>query len=361
MRQLTAAHLDGLSVLASHALRPDRLEAFVFDGTLQIRGSHRLPFGRWLNLASEVETDGSAISSVRLDIGALHFSPRLSRILVDAAISSAWLVGMDIPPLDEAVPGLRIGSDSLLVSLDLPKETGILSRIARSQSRGDPSMVAATYCRLEKEQKANPQADFAEQVRRAFAYEHATPITAGTNRAAFIALAMLVVDRRAGLLAGVDGAMIAKCPDTKATYLIHGRSDLPKHWALSGALSAGSGRQIAEAIGEWKELADSLSRQSQFSRGDPTGFSFVDLSADRAGFLTAEMGGSTVDPQGAAARLARASANDILPAELLMNEEGPNSGFAAKYGNIDDPRYAAAVARIDAILYRRSILRDWPR
>jgi hypothetical protein len=138
--------------------------------------------------------------------------------------------------------------------------------------------------------------------------------------------------------------------------LLHGRGDLPKHWALSAALATGQGKQIAEAMGEWKELVDSLSKDAEFRQGDPTGFSFIDISADRAGLRAAEAALMTEKATLMAARLSRATQNDILPSALLAKEEGPDFDFARQYGGLEDPRYAAAIQAIDAALDREGLL-----
>ncbi|HVF95430.1 MAG TPA: hypothetical protein VM900_14040, partial [Sphingomonas sp.] len=120
--------------------------------------------------------------------------------------------------------------------------------------------------------------------------------------------------------------------------------------------SAGAGGQLARALGEWKELADSLSPQSAFAVGDPSGFSFVDLAADRSGFGIARAATSEEHATRIAAQLARARPEDLLPRSLLAREESlTNAAFVERYGSIDDPRYDAMVAGIDAVLGREAI------
>ena len=53
-----------------------------------------------------------------------------------------------------------------------------------------------------------------------------------------------------------------------------GRRDLAQHFVLSAFLAANSGTQAAEAAGLAKEVVDAQG---------PSGFSFTDIAADRAG------------------------------------------------------------------------------
>ncbi len=56
--------------------------------------------------------------------------------------------------------------------------------------------------------------------------------------------------------------------------LLHGRHDLPRHFMGSAAIAVSGGGALSQAIGLFKEIDD--------SRGG-SGFSFVDLLADRVG------------------------------------------------------------------------------
>lgn len=354
---LTSAHLDGLSALASHAVRPDRLDAFVFESELHIYGSHQLPLGRWLNVTAEARGDVIGFPAIRLRIGSISLSPYMSRALIELVRSSTWAVGVALPSLDEMVSKFKIEGEAVVIAVNLPRESGVIDRLLGVQSGLSASIASETYCRLAKLQSVDPQTDLAVHVRRAFPIERAAEATPDKNGATFVALAMLIVDKRVGALAGVDPSTIELCRAPAITILLHSRGDLPKHWALSAALATGQGKQIAEAMGEWKELVDSLSKDAEFRQGDPTGFSFIDISADRAGLRAAEAALMTQKATLMAARLSRATQNDILPSALLAKEEGPDFDFARQYGGLEDPRYAAAIQTIDAALDREGILK----
>jgi uncharacterized protein YfiM (DUF2279 family) len=165
------------------------------------------------------------------------------------------------------------------------------------------------------------------------------------NRAALVALAMYVVNPGAGRLAGEASTLAAKCTSRHAPPQFAAREDLPKHWALSAALSVSIGDDVGKAMGEWKELAD--------SRPGGSGFSFVDLAADRSGLATAQ---AATDPARAGftvRRLRSAREEDLLPVRALALSEGLSEAeFIKAYQAIDSKAFAAAKSRIDAVIAR---------
>lgn len=353
--------LAAIGSLASNGFRPNRLRASAKGGIVNVAGSYRLPLGRWLNVALVSGGAGKGFPPIRLTVGSIAFPPGLSRAIVEGVRRAAIARGAKLAPLDRLVRGVTVKQGVVTATVRLPSRGGIMAALGDDTTRARAAAVRGAYCRLVTLQQAEPSNDFAAQVRRTFATDPPRVATAESNRVGFIALAMLIVDPRVGQLVGVDHAAIAACPTPPITTLLNDRADLPKHWALSAALAAATDTQFSQAMGEWKELADSISRQSQFAVGDPSGFSFLDLAADRSGFLTA---GAAVDPVsagGAAARLATAAQEDLLPPTLMRLEDGmSNAAFVEKYGSTSDPRFAAMLAAIDAELRRAAAERSRP-
>jgi len=332
--------LDGIAALASHGLRPDRLAMGVKDNGLHITGSHRLPGGRWLNAAVVAVRSGRGFPATHLTIGHLSLSDRWSRAILNVGRRLLAWRGVEVPPLDVMVRHVAIGGGRVVAIVDPPRPQGGI----------DGKAVTRRYCMLAAAQRRTPAVQFATHVRRAF-LGAATP---DDNRAAFVALAILLVDDKAGELAAIAHATIDRCRVPSPTVTLHGRADLPKHWSLSAALAVGGGAQLAQAMGEWKELADSLTPQSAFAIGDPSGFSFVDIGADRAGFRTATSATRPDRAADRAARLRAATDAALLPAAILRQPEGlTEAQFTQRYGSIGDPRFTATIDRIDAILGER--------
>jgi hypothetical protein len=353
---LGSAQLDGFAALASHGFRPDRLDIWLRDTTLNAVASHRLWFGRWINVEATTAGRSTGFPQVRMNVGHLHFGPTSSRYIFSVARWALTLRGVRLPALDDLVREVAVGPDIVTATLFLPGKTRLVDELAGTETAAiDEDTVVRLYCRLANMQRAQPEGDFAAQVRRAFTARAGEPAEV-YNKAAFVALAMFVVSDRVGGLAGKAQERTGSCRIGPVLVSIHGRSDLPKHWSLSAAFSVTAGSQFAQAIGEWKELADSLSRESMFARGDPSGFSFVDLSADRAGFRTANAAAAPATAEQFGARLAAATPEQLLPLILLQRPEGlANADFVARFGGIGDPRYLAAVRRIDSALEQDGI------
>ena len=121
--------------------------------------------------------------------------------------------------------------------------------------------------------------------------------------------------------------------------LLRERDDLTKHFTLSAFIAAEAGGPVAVLAGVYKELRD--------SRGG-SGFSFVDLAADRAG--TRFGARATADPDAGRALLANTRAlveDDFMPAIVDLPEGLTDAEFARRFGGVGAPAYVALVDEID--------------
>lgn len=130
-----------------------------------------------------------------------------------------------------------------------------------------------------------------------------------------------------------------------------GRTDSPKHFLISAAISAEAGSPLADAIGLYKEIDD--------ARGG-SGFSFNDMAADRAGTRFGEIAAKSADR---ARKLAQAVASGIRENELMppiadLPEFLSAAEFERRFGGVDDPRYKQMMADIEARIASRPLLRD---
>jgi hypothetical protein len=353
---LTREQLAGLGAVASHGFRPDRLRLTTAGPRLKIEASHRLPAGRWLNVTALVEGPSKDFPEVRLKIGSWDLPAFLSRPLIEIG---RWYVKRraPVPPLDRLVRNFSVTGGTVHARISLPDRMGLIDQMAGAVAQPiDQAQVARIYCTLSAIQRRSPSTDFPVQLRRAFSIDRAGADRAGFNRAAFIALGMFVVNERVGELAELSTEDVRRCGGSRIPATLYGRFDITKHWALSAAIAAGAGVQLSEAAGEWKELADSLARGSRFAAGDPSGFSMVDLAADRAGFQVAQAAVQAGSAARVAQALATATPGQILPQQLLQREDGlSNAEFVRRYGSVDDPRFKARVAQIDAVLARTGL------
>lgn len=352
--------LSAMGAMVSNAFDPDRLRVENRRGAVTVAGSHRLPLGRWLNVTVVTRGGGTGFPPANVTVGSIRFPQWASRWLFELGRQAALLRGAALPPLDRFVRRVTIRPDAVSALVTLPAGSGMVSQLSSEAARASPQQVRDAYCRLAKLQSAEPSDDFAVHVRRAFATGGAGA-TPGRNLATIVALAMVLVDPQVGDLVDLPPAATDRCRIAPVDALLHARADLPKHWALSAALAATTGTQFSQAMGEWKELADSISRQSEFAIGDPSGFSFLDLAADRSGFLAGGGAVASASATRVATALAKAEQEDLLPQALMRLPDGmPNAVFVRRYGDTKDPRFLAAMAQIDAALRRSAERRAGP-
>jgi hypothetical protein len=122
---------------------------------------------------------------------------------------------------------------------------------------------------------------------------------------------------------------------------LYKRSDLAQHFIGSAALSASVDNQVAKVVGEEKELSD--------AQGG-SGFSFVDLAADKAGTRFGEI--ATASPESARKlQLAMSQINDytdFMPDPRDLPEKMNAADFQRRFGAIDSKTYQELSKKIDA-------------
>lgn len=362
---LGQSELDGLGALSSEALSPLRMQARLQrtaaqadrprtppaqpEDALVIDLSRELGWGLWVNASAVVRPKARAdqaesadsLPRIDLSLGRLPVPQALTRWALDRM----WLqLQGDVAtplPLAQAVRQFAIGKDQVALALINPGRGAALAGLARAGgATADPGALAAAYCAIAD----TGETDLAVLVRRAAALKQpGGGSQQDHNRVLLTAIAMRAVPEYRDKLAGAALPLVSGCVASDAPLTLMGRPDLAKHWALSAALAATLGGQVARSMGTWKELADST--------GDGTGFSFVDLAADRSGERFAI---AAVDPRLARAvhiRLGAMTEAQMLPGELLARPEGlDQAAFERDYTNVTSPEYTAAVRTIDRLL-----------
>ncbi len=123
---------------------------------------------------------------------------------------------------------------------------------------------------------------------------------------------------------------------------LYKRNDLAQHFIASAALAASIDGRVASVLGEEKELSDS-------QRGG-SGFSFVDLAADKAG---TRLGETAVVSQQSALKLQQTLANtldyrDFMPDPTGLPEHMGQTEFQNRYQSVHSQVYLELTRQIDA-------------
>lgn len=121
--------------------------------------------------------------------------------------------------------------------------------------------------------------------------------------------------------------------------LLNGRRDLTKHYLVSAMLAAYAGTPLADAVGLYKEIED--------SKGG-SGFSFIDLAADRAGRRMGELAVSgEIQAKAIQRRLAMAVERDFMPPTADLVEFMQEAEFRRRFGGLQGEGYRQILADID--------------
>jgi hypothetical protein len=157
------------------------------------------------------------------------------------------------------------------------------------------------------------------------------------NRAAILVLTLYLTGKR---LADIVPEAKDWPHPQRHDVTLNGRRDFSQHFMVSAALAAHAGGPLSNAVGLYKELAD--------SRGG-SGFSFNDIAADRAGTRFGELAAKSRE---SATNLQRrlstgAREKDLMPATEDLPEFMSEEEFKRRFRGVDAPEYKRMMAKID--------------
>jgi hypothetical protein len=165
------------------------------------------------------------------------------------------------------------------------------------------------------------------------------------NRAAILAASLFAKGADLSLVLGKDAAMALRPKIKPRQVTLSGRHDLTLHFLSSAALALTVGPEQAHRVGLEKELSD--------SRGG-SGFSFVDLAANRAGIQLALT--ATAFPEEAQMiqiRMGRIKKDtDIMPVTTGLPEGLSESKFIRLFENTESKKFLRISKAIDERIVR---------
>lgn len=324
---IPASLLDqGASHLAGRYLK-SRAAVRLTDAGLQLHLTRPLLGGRrYLNLQAQLVAPGGTLHLASARIGALPLpapwvTGSAGRIADLAGHAREWQL------LRQAVRRVALDPAAAQVAVAYVWEPEILSRaraIALSGSDLARLREAQTALTEALAQVRGPESPLLPVLRRLLP-------TAGDDRherrrAGLLVLAAYLAEKSLTSVAP-EASQWPRPPGRRLT--LGGRHDLAQHFAASAALAAWADEPVADAIGLYKELQDA--RQG-------SGFSFVDLAADRAGSRFGELVARRDDRLDGALATALADA-DLLPDLAGLPEYLQEAEFRRRYGGPGQPDY----------------------
>jgi hypothetical protein len=299
------------------------------------------PLGRWLNIAATVANADGLPEAQQLRVGRLPVPDFAARWVTDLLLAR---LGSDVPVslAQEMVHAVTFTPTSVRIDYSWQKDatTRVRNMLIAPEDLERLHAANDDLARLVLAQGGNgplPLVTLLVPMFQLAAERSAGGDAVAEHRAVLATLTLYVTGR--SLSRWVRRASRwTQVPKRDVT--LAGREDLAKHFLVSALVSSQNGGTLADAVGRTKEVDD-----SKFG----TGFSFVDLAADRAGTLFGELA------TGSPARLQEAvtrglSEADLMPSVADLPESMTAAQFAERFGAIGAPRYQVMMQRIESRL-----------
>ena len=321
--------------------------AKLFENSIFLTSSLKLPTnpaGKYLNISAQFTKDEDSIIIDSLTIGKVHMPDFIARVLLQRIhniISERYNeYTIAINSITDFQFNRGIASIDYVWHSDLTKKikhriatqvfpsklhtrivaySHLLSRVSLTINESKPSLTSLLKPMFTHAIERSKSNDPVEE-----------------NRALLITLGAHMLGKNIPRLLGDKSAPYIRYRH----YYLHSRNDLSKHLLISSALTAMSDPEIAQVIGLEKELDDS---------NGGSGFSFVDLTADRAGVVLANMGLTSRNR----AKILQQSLSqtqdesDFMPGITSLQEGIQEIDFKRAYGSTNSSEYNRVIRIID--------------
>ncbi|NTV70389.1 MAG: hypothetical protein HGA71_09605 [Azonexaceae bacterium] len=345
---IPAALIDeGINYLAGRSLH-GRGALVLGEETAEIRLSTRVPLlpgERYLNLRATLREGSGEPKIVSAAVGRLPIPASLLELVLTTAVQGAGY-GPEWSMARQAVRELSFEPQRQRIVVSYVWESALLDR-ARSIAFNPDDLVRLSSAQtalaaLFDHHAPGRQVPLSEVLRASLDIDGTDQYE--NRRAALLVLGVYLAEKNIASL--IPEAR--NWPQLRPLALmLAGRNDSAQHFVVSATLAAWAGEPVADAIGVYKEMADSR---------HGSGFSFADLAADRAGTRFGE-------------RLARKDArldallkgelndSDLIPLISDLPEAISAGDFQRRFGNTSSPAYRQLTTeierRLDAIpLYK---------
>ena len=330
-------------------------------GQAQVQASLALPAfgalgalgsGHWINLDTVLRQTDGLPRLQHLQLGRLPVPGWLADALLPRVLAALQLRAPGAL-VQRMVSSVAFGSQQLTLDYAWPDnpQRDLANSLLPAAEQARLQVYSDQLARLSTELAPSGPVSMARLLPPVFALAQARStdqdMAALENRAALVALAFLVNGRGVPALQPRVGGAAGNVSNERAINVtLMGRHDTPQHFLVSAALSAEGGGPLSDAIGLYKEVAD--------SRGG-SGFSFNDLAADRAGTRLGLL--AARDPLAFQARLAAGVQEaDLMPKVSDLPESMTAQDFQRRFGGVGGPAYQRMLQDIEARLDQIALL-----
>ncbi len=343
-RQTKAITLDARDLaLVANLFLQQRLDGGVAvaiqDDRLIARAALHLPLipvRPWLNIQLELREQAREPNLLRLRVGELTIPQPMAKWLLTRLLA-AFYQTPHYRLVREVIDDIRLENGRLTLRYQWTPE---LARRARATLVGEGSPAEQAYAQALEQKLASQsrRVSLAKLLPPLFALAAARSDTGDPLQENLTLLGVLGAWAERGRTARLLGVEVEGLPPFRAR--LRRREDLARHFLISAMLAAHGGGSLADAAGVYKELSDA---------DGGSGFSFVDLLADRAGtrFGLAATASAEAASRFQARVAAGVSEADLLPAIPALTEGLDLASFRRDYQGVDSPRYREVMAKIE--------------
>jgi hypothetical protein len=365
---ISERELDQLSQLGAHTFKSLGTDFDIDGSAINAAMSVQLPrnpFGRYLNMGAQIQQSRTGLAIDRLTIGPINVPARwvlpLGARLVDVLFQD-----QQASLILESISGVHVAGDTVLLSIEPPPD--IRAHLEQAVSTlqnlrlpaGEQERVVHYYSLLVNEgARYNGGSQSLSEYLYPLMEEAASRSDRGSavaeNRAALWALIIYFSDGEFEMLIGELVSSQRELVRSPSDVTLLGRQDLVAHFLTSAGITLASQQGISIAAGEFKELLD--------SGNDTSGFSFIDMAADRAGMQFAISATANEEDARWLQEQMVANSNEVnfFPEISGLREGLSDAQFRQQYGDLESERYAQEVALIEQRIAGLLIYRLPPR
>jgi len=298
-----------------------------------------IPVGLYINIDATLQESQTLPHIDSLQLGKLSVPPWLAQWGIDRGLALA-VPGADLQAFRKAVKRVAFTEAGLVVAYQWRAELGDKLRAVLLPPEQQERLRRYQESLVEVTGKLRaPKLSMTELLVPLFklAAQRSTendPVA--ENRAAILVLTIYINGAAwSQILPGAKNWPQA----AKHVALLNQRDDFPKHFIISAALAADAGGPLADAVGVYKEIAD--------SRGG-SGFSFNDIAADRAGSRFGEYAANIATAKILAQKVGTGiSERDLMPMTQDLPEFMPEAEFKRRFGGVGGEKYNRMAAEIE--------------
>lgn len=365
MLHISAPELASIVEIIERSNKNIAINLNISNNGLYLESTFTSRWQRYINVSLLVSPSTNGLDIGHLRLGSIDFPAESSISLIDFVLKQ--LTGIK---LLQNIKSVVVTDHSLALGYKMVNNKqqliGSLTNLAKrfgSQHNidNDLELTALYYQQLQKIQhhanqcKTRPLSYFIQSLANSSLEINSLGYSAvEKNRAAIFALAVYFGSYRFEYFIGKLSTNLPRKPRCFSIPTLAKRRDLTKHFIYSAAIELLSSKQTSEFVGELKELLDSNLNGS--------GFSFVDLMADRAGVLFAQLATENESSALIHQRFLQGkfSEKDLFPSSVKLPEGLNQKEFEAAYQHIDAPAYLQLIKQIDdrliaLPLYKREI------